>query len=118
MTMNTVQISFNRLDDDTWGVRIWDPAPGGTRHLKRAGETVEVSLRDGSTKSVTLGEMVASGNGDKGYYRVSGSRARKSGDTDKSTAPKPPVEQAVETRQEQATKIASLEKRVAALEAG
>ena len=67
--MNDLQISFTKMDTG-WGVRVYDPAPGGNRHLGLAGQTVEVRKRDGSTKSVRLGQMLYQGNGDKGYYEV------------------------------------------------
>lgn len=85
----SLQISFAKLEDDTWGVRVYDPRKSGG-HLGLTGQTVEVEKRDGTTKTVTLGEMAFQGNGDKGYYRTAGSKPKTSAETDKSTAPKPP----------------------------
>lgn len=66
------RFSFQRLDDGTWGVK----ASGDLgQAAKYAGQTVDVTKRDGSVQRVELGGLVTSWNGGRAalYTRV-GSR--------------------------------------------
>jgi len=67
------QFSFQRLDDGTWGVK----ASGNLdQAAKYAGQTVDVSKRDGSIQSVTLGHLVTQWNGGRAatYTKVASPR--------------------------------------------
>lgn len=66
------RFSFQKLDDDTWGVK----ASGNLDQADRyAGETVTVTKRDGTPQDVQLGAMIDRWNGGRAAtYAVRGVR--------------------------------------------
>jgi hypothetical protein len=58
--MKMTRFSFQRLDDNTWGIKASGNLGAATGH---AGRTVDVITRSGALKVVTLGAMVTSWNG-------------------------------------------------------
>ena len=69
--------SFQRLDDNTWGVRV-----DAFEHAHRfGGQEVSVTKRDGTSTRVTLGSVVTSWNGGRtSVYRIAKTSVRAAGD--------------------------------------
>jgi len=71
--MNRESISFARLNDETWGVRFASKAQAPS-----PGDQVQVTKRDGTTQTVTLGSIVSRDAGafpgSATYYRVAGKK--------------------------------------------
>lgn len=69
----TPRCSFQRLDDNSWGVRLDAFRDAHTW----GGKEVDVRKYDGSTKRVTLGAVVTSWNGGRtSVYRIAKTSAR------------------------------------------